>query len=571
MLPVAIAVAMAAFIGVFGNGAVKVASANPGDVCFVDVIGPDGVMTAEAENDVEGNLVYSLQNGVTYGMVFWIEDAGEVLVDDISVNAYLHIDSETGSGKFTSQAEIVDVEGPIDENDDVDSFPNGFDPNIAHLLYDAANTIVVDVIEPYDFNDADGNPVDSIRDWLEDVGYNSDGVSNGYTNCDSGDFVGNVDDDFTCNETTAGDPDEPCDEVDGWGFVDFECNEFGTFYIDILAPTDWSSSQDMSVKFECPGLVDSAEIDANPETVEVSPVGSSSSFSLITVTTMDENGDRIDGAEVTFTTDNCTFRNTGSAFTGTAGLTSIEGISPAGGGTTVTTASDTEASGTDQNFLADNPLESAAGTAEVVLNCATGTPGVANITAVVDREGSDIVLETQVNVVGSASANGLTLTLSPDDLECGETILATVTAVDNEGQPVSNGTLIHFTTDTSSGVVGGIEGAQGGVATVDGEASVLIATDPSNPGTHTVIAYALDGDGDVVAQTSKTYVCEGAVAPSAPPTVTTPPTGTGGTISPPNTGDAGLASGTSSASLFVIAGAVAFVLAGLASVRFARN
>jgi hypothetical protein len=240
MLPVAVAVAMAAFIGAFGTG-VNTASANPLDVCAYQVIGPEGVMEAGFDNSVEQNDTYILQNGVTYGLIFWIEDAGDWLLDDNegfdSLNAYLQIDSETGSGKFTSQAEIVDVEGPIDENDDVDSFPNFYDPNVAHLLYESANTIVVDVIEPYDFNDADGQPLDSISDWLEDVGYNSTGVNNGFTQCDSGDFVDNVDDDFDCDEGTVGDTDEPCEEVDGWGFVDFECNEFGLFYIDILAPT----------------------------------------------------------------------------------------------------------------------------------------------------------------------------------------------------------------------------------------------------------------------------------------------------------------------------------------------
>ena len=113
---------------------------------------------------------------------------------------------------------------------------------------------------------------------------------------------------------------------------------------------------------------------------------------------------------------------------------------------------------------------------------------------------------------------------------------------------------------------------QGGIQTKAGEAQALIATDPGNPGTHTVIAYALDAYGNVVAQTSKTYTCDAAVAPAAP-TVVPPATGTGtGSITPPNTGDAGLAAGsTSNASLFVIAGAVAMVLAGLASIKFARN
>ena len=87
-----------------------------------------------------------------------------------------------------------------------------------------------------------------------------------------------------------------------------------------------------------------------------------------------------------------------------------------------------------------------------------------------------------------------------------------------------------------------------------------------------MIAYALKGASgtDIVAQTSQNYVCDGAVAPVAP-TVSPPPAGTG-TISPPNTGDAGLAAGSSStSSLFVIAGAVVFALAGLVSIRFARN
>jgi hypothetical protein len=56
------------------------------------------------------------------------------------------------------------------------------------------------------------------------------------------------------------------------------------------------------------------------------------------------------------------------------------------------------------------------------------------------------------------------------------------------------------------------------------------------------------------------------------PAVTAPSTGTG-TISPPNTGDAGLAAANSSsnAMLYVIAGAIAFAMAGLASIRYARR
>ena len=195
------------------------------------------------------------------------------------------------------------------------------------------------------------------------------------------------------------------------------------------------------------------------------------------------------------------------------------------------------------------------------------------MTAIVDRRGADIVLKQEITVVGPTAVTGLSLTLTPDDLECGETILATATAVDAEGQKVSDGTLLYFTTDTSSGIVGGSEGAQGGIATKGGEAFVHIATDPSNPGIHTVIVYALKGTiaEDVVAQDSKTYTCDAAVAPAAP-TVAPPATGTGtGSITPPNTGDAGLAAGNGSLSLVLLAGVAAFFLAGLASIRFARN
>ena len=69
--------------------------------------------------------------------------------------------------------------------------------------------------------------------------------------------------------------------------------------------------------------------------------------------------------------------------------------------------------------------------------------------------------------------------------------------------------------------------------------------------------------------TQVTVTCSLPAAPVAP-TVTAPVTGTG-SITPPNTGDAGLASSSSNAMLFVIVGAAAFVLAGIASVSYARR
>jgi hypothetical protein len=516
MLPAAIAIAMVGVIGAFG-GSVRTAEAVDGDICHYDTDAPD------AGDDEDAVVDHVVDLGETYGLVFRVED-------DDGENVTVRIDSETGSARIESQAEIVD-------------FDDG-DPNVAHVLTGGVGTQVVDTIDPDEFNDSDGNPLDNIADWLDDVGY------------DSEDFNADVDE-----------PEDLCghiDDDDGWGFIDFECIEAGIFHIDILAPDD-TEETGLTIKFRCGGEAESATIAANPTTVETQPTGVAPSGlgqSTITVTVLDQFGDRLDGAEVTFTTNNCQFRNTDPV--------GDNPISPAGGGTTVTTFSDSDTT-SDDNFLLNNPGEHSAGTAEVVLNCTVSgsTPGVANVTAVVQREGSDIVLKVDVTVVGPTAATGLTLTLTPDDIECGETIKATAKAVDANGAPVSNGTVVHFTTDTSSGVIGGVEGAQGEATTISGEASVLIATDPGNPGTHTVIAFVMNAAGTPSAQASATYECEGAVAPAAP-TVAQPSTGTG-SITPPNTGDAGLASGSTSSSLFVIAGAVAFVLAGLASVKFARN
>jgi hypothetical protein len=527
MLPAAFAVAMAGFVGAFGSGVsgIQNASAIDGDICAVDT--DADYSTA----DGYGNDVLVVNRGETHGLVFRLEDS-----ENDHDNTTVRIDSETGSARITSKAEWL--RGDEDESE------------IGHILVSPpVGTQVLDTIDPDDFLDADGNELggneddtatSSINAWLVDVGYTA--------------FVSD-DSDSVCGGGTT---DGSSEGEDSWGFIDFSCIQPGYFHIDILAPGD-TEETGHTVKFFCVGQADSATIAVSPATVEIVPVGNSKGSSVVTVTVLDQDGQRLDGAEVTFTTDKCRFDGD-------------DETSPAGGGTTVTTVSDTDST-SDDNFLTNNPLQYSAGTAEAVLNCTgTGvTAGTAMITAIVDREGSDIVLNAEVKVVGQTSATGLTLTLTPDDIECGETILASVKAVDSLGQPVSDGTAVYFTTDTTSGVLGGTEGAQGAVYTVGGEASVLIATDPSKNGTHTVIAYTINAVGTVNAQTSDTYVCDGAVAPVAP-TVAPPNNGTGtGGITPPNTGDAGLAAGNSSLSFIVIAGAVAFVLAGVASIRFARN
>ena len=646
MLPVAVAIAMLGVIGAFG-GHTRSAEAIPGDVCAAYVGDADGPIEAVENQDGQGNDVYVVEPGTKYGLAFRVEDIisgwlfAAIFEDDLDdgdpgpppvpevddsfelalagvlpgPNVHVEVDSETGSGRITSQAQAFSFE--TRDNVTIGGFVVDdlwLVPNVTHVLINPG--VISQVTQTYNprwFNNSSGFVSDSINSWLQNPAGMSAFAEDATSVCGASN-CGPLNEIFS-DEVTGVDPDDgteegeigaatvyPCD--DSWGYVDFECIESGYFNIDLrTSDIQWGAMNDLllpliedildeldgplppqitpeevlesilywnldparsglSLKFYCTGQADTAEIVANPTSVEIAPVGSEVSASTVRVTVEDQDGDRIDGAEVTFTTDNCTFRNTDPV--------GENPISPAGGGQTVTTYSDTDTT-FDTNYVADNPLALAAGTAEVVLNCATNaTPGVANITAVVQRPGSDIVLETEVNVVGQVASNGLTLNLTPEDVECGETILASVTAVDSEGNPVSDGTTIYFTTDTSSGVQGGVEGAQGSAQTVDGEASVLIATDPSNGGVHTVIAYTMNAAGTPNAQVSETYTCEGAVAPVVP-TVGPPGTGTGN-ISPPNTGDAGLAAGNGSAvNLFAVAGAVVIALAGLVSLRLSRN
>jgi hypothetical protein len=420
------------------------------------------------------------------------------------------VDSQTGSARIRSYAEVAGFE-------DVK-------PKIDHRLIGAPGVLTqkVDHMFPDWFADPDGHDLDSISAWLDQVA--GIALPNGISQA-------NLDAPSVC-----GDP----NVVDGWKFADLVCFESGTFNVTVT-PNQIHGSSENSVKTKhlaCPGQVDTATIAASPTTLETQPVGNSTSTSTIVVTALDQAGKRIDGAEVTFFTNTCTFTN---PLQGAAG---DSGMSPAGGGSVVTTLSDTD-SQADANFLVNNPLQGDAGTAEVSLNCALGTPGTVKVTAQVHREGADIALAVDINLIGPTAANGLSLVLTPEELECGELLVAEATAVDQNGQPVSDGTRIFFTTDTSSAIINGTEGAQGSNTTIGGKTKASIAISPDDPGTHSVIAYTLKaGTSTVLSQVTATFVCDSAVAPAAPTTPPVAPPGTGtGVIKPPSTGDAGLATG----------------------------
>ena len=450
-----------------------------------------------------------------------------------SITDLVKVDPQTGAATLTSRAEVTGFEWVY--------------PNVGHVLMTAPELLTqyVDHIFPQNFNDPDGHPLNSIRAWLHDVA----GVPVPSAVSDAKNVCGGSAD-------------------DGWGFVDLRCIEAGKFHINVIpdVPNPSSEITNGIIDLACPGQADTATISTLYPSLETQPatagVAINHGETPVTVTVLDQSGNRIDGANVTLTTDNCTFQpDTNHPANAAASY-----LSPAGGGQTVTIKSDTDTAGADQSFLADNPLQTQAGTAEAWLDCdgplnvygpgglghfspVAGTPGTAHITAIVTRPGSNIVLSSSVNVVGPTSVNGLTLSLSATSLQCGNPVTATAKAVDINGAAVSDGTPIWFTTDTGNGVVGGTlaGGAQGGVPSVGGAASVNIATDSGNPGTHTVIAYVLNGAGGITVQQTAIFNCT--VPAPAAPTVAAPATGTGtSAITPPNTGDAGLRASNGSSS-----------------------
>jgi hypothetical protein len=426
------------------------------------------------------------------------------------------VDAQTGAARIRSYAEV----GSFDET---------LRPNVYHRLipYPGVASQKIDHMFPDFFSDPDGHILDSIRAWLDEVA----GVP--------------VPDEISDAASVCGDPDDD----DGWKFVDLVCFEAGTFHVSILPNQVNASSENTgrTIALECPGQVDTAKIASSHSLLETQPVGSNSSSAVISVTAYDQFGNNIDGGEVTFVANTCKFTNP------LAGAAGDKGHQPAGGGSELTMWTDSD-SQADANFLANNPLQDPeAGTAEVMLDCSAGTPGPVNVRAIVQRPGSDIVLDLPITLVGPTAANGLAIMLTPAKLECGETLIAEAAAVDANNHPVSDGTRIFFTTDTSSGIINGSEGGQGSNTTIGGKTKVTVAMSPDDPGIHTVIAYTLSNTGALLAQVAAQFECTSAVAPAAP--VAPPATGTG-TIVPPNTGDGGLVDAGSSSVAWIAAATV---------------
>ena len=280
-----------------------------------------------------------------------------------------------------------------------------------------------------------------------------------------------------------------------------ECTS-GSF--EVSFESDAAGGLSESATFDCQGNVADAEISASKSTV----YSADSAKSDITVTITDKDGtSATPGVDVVvFTTEACDF----------------------GGGKKGLEVQSSEAD--DGNTIA-----------EATLDCSGADAGVATVTAMIDKPGPDILMTTTVTVIGPpASLTVLGGSMMDDDaLTCGEVAKVTITVVDSAGQPVADGTEVNLTTNIAGVLVLP-------VTTSDGAADAYLITSNANVGSYAVVVQSGSAIG------YHTVTCEAAAAPApmeAP------------AITPPSTGNAGLAETSGSSwMLLVIAGALASVM-----------
>lgn len=399
-----------------------------------------------------------------------------------------------------------------------------------------------------------------------------------------------------------------CDEEgENCSFYDIEialivvqCDAIGEYTVSFFS--DESDDINGSLEVTCVGSPDDAEITARPTTVEIVPSYANVAHSLITVVLTDEDGEpSFIGDNVVFFTDRCSIET--SEVEGNDEYAPVAALYAALNPLVPQTARDIEEGGSSTvapdsaNRQQDEALTFTRGNgdtiAAAILHCdpvhAPGvTPGVANITAVIDVEDpdegdNDLVAKTTVTVVGPPVAGGVTVTASPATLLCGEKATITVSVKDSIGQPVSDHTLVEAVTN-AGGVLGGtgaVAGFGGPVVPVSstlaetfgGTATFYLLTSTQHVGKYEVVV-TTGGGGGVTGQLNNggnttnylgglfttapisvqvTVECTVPAPPAPAPDTSGPTTGQG--IKPPSTGDAGLATSNGS-SLTLIAGAV---------------
>ncbi len=114
MLPGAVALAAFGVLGAFGSGVANTQTAHAanlaGDICWADTNATPADPTA-FYNNANGPVDYVVNNGDTYGLVFRVADVATSSPDDgdnftILPNIHIRVDSETGSARISSQAEV---------------------------------------------------------------------------------------------------------------------------------------------------------------------------------------------------------------------------------------------------------------------------------------------------------------------------------------------------------------------------------------------------------------------------------------------------------------------------------
>jgi hypothetical protein len=404
---------------------------------------------------------------------------------------------------------------------------------------------------------------------------------------------------------------ESFEEGENAAAVHFQCPTRSAFVtITITQETDEGSPISTAQGIiRCYGEPDTVTVTASPTTVEVVPAAGNSAHSEIRIVAS-SNGLPVNPAdtEIDISVPKCAIEIEIDSTDGDA-------VDPS----PLTDSTFDSATATSDDEDASNATMSATATTwddiffhADVNNC---TPGPVVVTVSVEVEdAADIVRTVTITVVGPPAF--ITATAAPDRLICGEKSTITVTVKDALQQNVSDNTRVELISNWGSVIAGtgatlGFPGtgpvnplASSAAATYNGVAIAYLLTSNNHVGAYEVVAAAggtidfttaandpffntlededddrrsffdsLRHHSDHVARapitTQVTVTCSLPAAPVAP-TVTAPVTGTG-SITPPNTGDAGLASSSSNAMLFVIVGAAAFVLAGIASVSYARR
>jgi hypothetical protein len=203
-----------------------------------------------------------------------------------------------------------------------------------------------------------------------------------------------------------------------------------------------------------------------------------------------------------------------------------------------------EANNTNQNSLytatiisypANYDCDSVVGTQTFALTNNAADPvelyvGNCTTPATATPTGTLTVTVTPTGTPGAAST--VTTSASPGSISCSGTSIVTIQVRDAGGNPVPAGTAVTITT-----TLGSVSPSAGQTTDASGNAFVFV-TGPANQGG---VAVVTAKSGTAEGKTELTVNCgAAATATTAPPPTAVPG---GGVISPPNTGDAGLADG----------------------------